>query len=213
MKLILIFIASILIGISSVFIYHITKTHPNEPVKNIIQNVVKPTFSIADAPSEAVKGTITQISGDVLYESRTATVPSGITSPVIVQQGESIQTKDTGSLNLEFPSEAKISIFPKTEIDFIQTLPVDFVVNIASGSAEITKTANVPVSIRTLHLLIRENSGDLSIGINTDKPIVNLNIIKGSITTAYNDLNLVSHIVNFKEGQKVIFNDSTRSFE
>lgn len=152
------------------------------------------------------------MSGDVYRQSRVATQESQIVSPIEIQQGEEIRTTQTGNLSVDFPNIAQIKLSPKTQIDFVQTLPADFVTLVSSGSAEFVKTGDAPVSIRSFHLLVRQDSGDLAISVDTDNSLVNLNILKGSITVAYNDLNLVSKVLTYGEGQKVTFNDLTRNF-
>ena len=46
--------------------------------------------------------------------------------------------------------------------------------------------------------------------LNDEKPIININITKGSATVAYNDLENITRTVNLTEGQKYIFNDENR---
>lgn len=218
MKLrIFLFIVFLLVGILAIIGYTLFRKSPGKPINNIIQTVTKPSFSIENAPSEAIKGTVTRMSGQVFWEARTATEAAEVNNLVNLQQGEQIQTGETGSMDIVFPNAIQIKAEPKTQIDFVQTLPVNFVASIASGSAEFKKVSTIPVTIRALHLLVKVNStqeaGDLSIGIDEEKGLVNLNIISGSITVAFNDLNLVSKEVNFTSGQRVTFNDLTRSFE
>jgi len=202
-----------LLAAASFTAYHIVTTHPSEPITNIIKNVTKPAFSIINAPSLSVIGSIKEMSGEVKWQSRIATQSSEIKNPITLQQGEEIETGETGSLTVEFPNEAVIRIMPKTQINFVQTLPVNFVTSVVNGGATFTKTANTPVSIRAMHLLIKQNSGDLSIGVDTENSLVNINILKGSVTIAYNDLNLISHVTNIDAGKRITFNDSSRKFE
>ncbi|HWA51857.1 MAG TPA: hypothetical protein VG895_02300 [Patescibacteria group bacterium] len=206
----ILFAAGILFGLSVVFIYKIITTHPAEPIGNIVQNIAKPDFDISKAPSQSIQGKILSMSGNIFWESRTATESSQISYPQILQQGESLQTGDNGNAQVEFPNEAEIIMDAKTEIDFIQTLPTEFVVNIASGSATFTKL-NDPLEIRAGHLLTKINSGQTKIGID-ETGNINLNIISGSITSAYNDQNLVSHEEDFNSPQRFTFDDLTRKF-
>jgi len=213
MKKILLFLLFFGIGILGVMGYKLVKKSPGKPIENILQTVTKPVFSVKDAPSEAVKGTILQMTGEVRWESREATEAAQITSPVIVQQGERIQTGENGNLSIEFPKASLISISPKTQIDFIQTLPINFVVDIASGSASFKKLTDYPVSMRALHLLVDQKSGEVSVGVDEENGVVNVNIISGAIMVAFNDVNLVSQVVGFEAPQRISFNDSSRSFE
>lgn len=212
-KYLVLFVVFFVIGFSAILGYRLVTTRTNEPITNIINNIAKPGFSIKDAPSDSVRGTIKEMSGDIGWVSRIATEAAKITSPQTLQQGEEIQTGETGTLVAEFPNESSIKILPKTQVDFVQTLPVDFVASIASGSATFTKLSDGPVSIRAMHLLIRQNSGEVNIGVDTDNSLVNINILSGSIRVAYNDLNLNSQVVDFSSGKRITFNDTTRRVE
>ncbi len=212
-KYFILFVTFLVIGFTSILGYRLITKRTSEPISNIINNIKKPGFSIEEAPSESIRGNIKEMSGDIGWGSRIATEAAKITNPRTLQQGEEIQTGETGSLTVEFPSEALIKILPKTQIDFIQTLPNDFVTSIASGSATFTKISIIPVSIRAMHLLIRQDDGEVSVTVDSDKPLVHVNVLSGSIRVAYNDLNLNSQVVDFSAGKSLIFNDTTRRVE
>ena len=215
MKHFFIFALFFLVGVLGIITYGILQKNPGKPVTSIIQTVAKPNFDIAVAPSESIRGSIKQMTGDVFWQSRTATessqIPFDFAQGHGLQQGEEIQTKENGNLTIEFPNVTNVVIAPKTQIDFVQTLPTEFVMSIASGSANFKKLSETPVGIRSYHLLVRQNSGEIGINVDTEKGFTNLNIISGSVTVAYNDLNLDSHVVDFQAGKKVSFNDGTRT--
>ncbi|CAN5281734.1 hypothetical protein BH10PAT1_BH10PAT1_6580 [soil metagenome] len=213
MKFVIVFIISTLIGVGGVFAYHHFTMHPNEPITNIVNTISQPEFKIENAPVGSVRGNILQMNGGIQWTSRTATEASELKTAIVLQQGESIQTEKNSNINIEFPNETLISVNPETQIDFIQTLPDNFVASIASGSANFKKTAVAPVSVRAMHLLTNLNDGEMYVEIDSDNSLVNINILSGSITVAYNDNNLESHVFNFVSGQKITFNDVTRSFE
>lgn len=211
MKFVGIFIIFFVLGLFGVVGYKILTTKPTKdgpivplPIKTAIND-----FSIELPPTDSIKGNIISSSGEIYWISRIATDEAKLTTKTL-QQGESIRTAKDGSLTIEFPTQAQIQVNNETQIDFAQTLPVSFLINIASGSANVKKLEK-PVSIRAMHLLIRQNSGELEIGVDSENALINLNIKSGSITTSYNDLNLVTHTNDFNVG-KVIFNNATRSF-
>ena len=213
MKYFVLFIIFLVIGFTSVLGYRLFTTRTSEPITNIINNITQPGFSVEEAPSQSIRGSIKEMSGEVNWVSRTATEGAKITSLQALQQGEEIQTGENGTFLAEFPNESTIRIQPKTQIDFVQTLPIDFVTSIASGSATFTKLSDIPVSIRAMHLLIRQNSGEISVGIDSDNSLVSVNVVSGSIRVAFNDLNLNSQVIDFSAGKKIIFNDTTRRIE
>ena len=194
--------------------YGIVKKSPGKPISNIIQTVTKPSYTIENAPSDSISGTITALNGNVDFQSRIATEAATISIPYpAIEQGEMLQTEENATTAVTFRDTAAIQIDPKTEIDFVQTLPINFVLSQASGSALIKKTGSVPISIRALHLLVKQNSGELGIGVDTDNGLVNLNIVTGSVTVAYNDTELVSHEFDLASGKRFTFNDLTRTFD
>jgi len=166
-------------------------------------------FSLDKAPSQSLVGTIISMSGEVKYESRMATESAEINSPVQVQQGESLETGEDGKLILTFEKAAEVDISSDTLVDVVQTLPADLVFSQNMGTAEYIKLADMPVSIRSYHLLI-ENDGDVTVSVDKIKPIVTVKINSGSATFAYNNIYNVSRVWKFDAGTTLTFNDGTR---
>jgi hypothetical protein len=166
-------------------------------------------FSLEKAPSESLTGSISSMSGDIEYESRTATEAAKINSPVTVQQGESLSTGVDGKLILTFNGAAEVDFSPNTSVGIIQTLPADVVFSQTSGVAEYKKLVNIPVTIRTLHLLT-ENDGDITVTLDDAAPFVTVSVNSGSATFAYNNINDVSRVLTVPSGKRLIFNDYTR---
>lgn len=213
MKFVVIFIITLIIGFSGVFTYHYLTYHPNKTIPDLVQSIQKQVFSIDNPPSESLKGEITEMTGNVEWEARTATQASELKIGTLIQQGEFVQTNETGNVSLQFGNAVNVKMDPKTEVNFVQTLPQSFVASIASGSAEFIKTSDSKVSVRSYHLLIRQNDGQMSVGVDTDNGLTNINLIDGSITVAFNDKELNSKVMNYSAPQRITFNDATRSFE
>lgn len=182
---------------------------PNVPPVSFSDLVKFSRFSLEKAPSQSLVGTITEMSGEVEYQSREATESAKINSPVAVQQGESLTTGTDGKLILTFEKGVEIGLSSETTLGVIQTLPADLVFSQSTGNVEYKKMGSIPVSIRCYHLLI-ENNGDVTISIDKEKPIVTVTINSGSATFAYNNISNVSRVINVGAGKKLIFNDDTR---
>lgn len=182
---------------------------PSLPAVSFSDLVKLSRFSLDKAPSQSLVGTIISMSGDVEYESRVATEAAKINSPVAVQQGESLVTGTDGKLILSFDKAAEVDMSGDTSVGIIQTLPADLVFSQSMGSAEYKKLADIPVSIRSFHLLI-ENNGDVIVSINKIKPIITVKINSGSATFAYNNIYNVSKVLIVNEGKTLTFNDGTR---
>ncbi len=209
MKDLWLFIVSILIG-GLMAVGYFRFIVDKSPIISPISQKTEPTFSIANPPKESITGKITSISGGVEWESRVATQPAQIAKPVPIRQGENLITKDDGNISLTFDNIGNIKLLPKTEVDFVQTLPVNFVVNQKSGTVVYIKEGTVPFSVRSLHLLTTI-TGEIKLVIDEQKPIITINVNKGSVTIAYNDLQNISHTQTIYEGKQFIFNDELRT--
>jgi hypothetical protein len=182
---------------------------PNLPSVSFSDLVKFSRFSLEKAPSQSLVGTITSMSGEVGHEGRLATESAKINSPVPIQQGESLSTGVDGSLILTFEKAVEINISSETSIGIIQTLPQNLVFSQTLGSAEYKKLTDIPVSVRSRHLLIK-NDGDVTVSINKLKPIVTVLVNSGSATFAYNNESNTSKVLEVKAGKTLIFNDDTR---
>lgn len=215
MKKIVLFFVPFLITIIAVVGYFkltqkiLTIGIPNLPSISFSDLVKFSRFSLEKAPAQSLVGTISSMSGDIEYESRTATGAARLTSPVTIQQGETLSTGMDGNLTLTFEKSAEINISSDSSVGIIQTLPADMVFSQSRGAVEYKKLANIPVTIRSYHLLI-ENRGDITVSIDKIYPIVTVNINSGSATFAYNNTNNISRVWNFDAGTTLTFNDDTR---
>ena len=215
MKKVILFIIPLLIVVAAIVGYFkltqkiSTIKIPSLPSVTINDLIKYSRFSLQKAPTESLVGTITSMSGDVEYEPRTATVSAKINSPVTVQQGESLATGADGKLVLSFDKNAEIDFSPDTSIDIIQTLPADLVFAQKTGTAEYRKLAEIPVTIRSLHLLI-ENGGDVLVSIDKVRPIITVTVKSGTIEAAYNNINNDTRLVTVASGKRLTFNNSTR---
>jgi hypothetical protein len=168
-----------------------------------------PTFSIEKAPSKSVQAQIISLSGDVNWQSRTATQPAAITSPIPVKQGEVVSTGDTGKAEVHLNDDS-FSLLPKTHLEFIQTLPQNFVLNQASGTVTYTHNSNVPLSVRSLHLLVQMEKGVAILSVDTDTHIITLDIQKGSAQVGFNDSSLFTTLQTVAKGEELIYDDDKR---
>lgn len=171
-------------------------------------------FSISHAPTDALIGNLATLSGQVLWESRTASTPSAITKVQPIQQGELLQTKDKGVFTLSFQNVLLATASAKGAINIIQTLPANMVLQQQDGkiSYEVLGT-KIPVSIRAIDLLINLTSGKSSIEVDNKKSQVTIDVLSGSITLAYTDTNNTSVVKKFSAGQEISFNNNTKTIK
>ncbi len=172
-----------------------------------------PAFSLANAPSQSLRGNITAYTGSVLWQSRTASQGARLTeSHKIIQQGESLETEDHALATISFPAAVQISMEANTKIDFIQTLLSQFLVAQHSGSARYDNTGPKGVSIRSLGLLVHLIGGSTVLSVNPDKGHITVTTAaSASATAAYNDTDNVSRIVPVPPSSTLLFDNDTRS--
>ncbi len=166
-------------------------------------------FSLKEAPENSLAGQAA-FSGSVSWQSRVATASSRLKKPVLIQQGESLLTGEKSTASINFPNAVKINIYPKTEIDIIQTLPENMVFVQASGSASFNNKGFSPVAIRSLALLTYENTGNVRITVNTNYDTVTVYVESGSAKIAFDDLSYTSHTFSLFKGDTYIFYSDTR---
>lgn len=210
----LFFLGGALVGFLLIYFFKFSFLYPKENKLKTIQpqTVVsnpEPLFSLDNAPSQSQVGKITSMVGSVEWESRTATQSSIISSPIPVQQGESLLTNDDGSVELLFDGTADIELSHNSRVDIVQTLPAAFVFQQKSGTIEYKKLGTIPVSIRVLHLLL-ENDGDIQVTLDPKKPLVTVKVVNGSITVAYNNISNVSKVLTIQKSKSLTFNDQNR---
>lgn len=168
------------------------------------------SFSLNNAPSKSLRGTIVSLFGDVGWQSRIATEPAQITKPMQIQQGEKIVVKEEGLAHVAFSRIVDIAIYPKTEIDFIQTLPSNILIEQNSGKSDYIKINNNSLSIRSLGLLIKIIQGEITVSVSENQPYITVDIKKGSITAGYNDLDYTTQTLSVSSHERLIFRTDTK---
>lgn len=167
-------------------------------------------FSLENPPSDSLTGEVTLISGKVGWISRVAATATLISSPIKLRQGESIAIYENGSANINWPAFGNISANSNTQLNFIQTLPENFVIQQTKGTATYNRTGVNPMSIIALDLLIDIKSGENTISINKDLSKITVNVKSGSLSVAFDDIENNTNVVSLKSGDEYIFNDNTR---
>ena len=215
LKYILLFLVLITI-ITATGIFFVSKTadKPNKSleVRPTVTPLVQGTsgFSLEEAPSQSLRGVITNFSGDVWYLGRSATESTKLASNGIkVQQGEKYTTGSNSNLSIDFKNAVSVKLDQESEVDIIQTIPFNIVFSQSKGKAQYKTNGKYPITVRTSYLLTQIN-GEAVIERDPDKPIVTVFIKSGDATTAYNDLNYKSTVVNISEGQMFTFDYGTR---
>lgn len=206
MKILLLFGSSVFLGLLLVVFYSILSKTPKQTAQTNPMQVVQ--FSLERAPSQSIAGTILAMDGSVFWQSRVATQPAILISPVSIQQGEKIETRKGGTISIEFPNVASIYVSEKSALSFEQTLPTSLVISQTEGTARYTKPAGAtPLAIRYKGLLIEATDGTIDIAVHEKEPMVSVTVNKGTATAAYNDRNNLSQLLTVGTGRRLFFND------
>lgn len=211
MKNITLFIICFLIGVGIMYGYSQTKTKTIPQIPVIEKQTPIPTFSIESPPSESLKGSIASRSGELLWESRVATQPSELKDTIQIQQGERLITKGKSSVTLHFDHVGSLVFSENADVSFIQTLPIDFVVQQNKGTVQYTINGNTPVSIRIRNALITKLSGVIQIAMKDEESIISISTIQGTAQIGFNNLDYVSQVFTLREGQVYEYNSDERT--
>lgn len=206
MKTLIFFISSLLLGIAIMFTF---KIGIRQTTKVISPNPKNFSFSLRNAPSETIKGKITSLTGDIGWQSRVATEPAKIKIPQDLQQGEGIVTEKNGKAVIQFGSYFASNLAANTSLEFIQTLPSQFVIKQNKGKAEYVKIDTTPLTIRSFGLLLNiDLDSDVVLTTNEKLGVVTAAVKKGTITASYYDSqNETTNILTINEGYQYVFDD------
>lgn len=211
MKYLSLFLLFLLIGVGIVFGYSFWKKEKATVVTPVSPKEER--FSIESPPKEARTGTVSTMSGQILWESRIATQPAEIRELKQVQQAETLETGKTGQAKVTFADASSVSLSPDSEIEFLQTLPVNFVFRQNKGEINYVKKGIIPLTVRSLHLLMAFSDGEYTLKTDRDTHKIELGIIDGSVKIAYNDINYNTQTLEVTKGQKYLFDDDSRTGE
>ena len=206
-----IFLLFILVGIVIYAGYFVWKKEGTEIKK--ITNIVVPQeklFSIDPPPKQALVGNVTSTTGQIFWQSRTATQSAQVKDLKIVQQAELLGTGKDSSASLVFKDAVSINASSESQIEFLQTLPINFVFRQNNGAIIYEKNGTIPLSIRSLHLTMSVSNGKISLTTDMEKHIITLDVLDGSVKLGYNDVDYNTQTQVVDKGQRYIFDDDKR---
>lgn len=217
MKRILIIIFCFSLGVVSAYFFILwqNKKEPAKIVSFLPEKItpVKTSFSLENAPAESLKATISSISGEILWQSRTATEPGALLSKdLLIQQGERLIASKSGSLTLNFDLAGELSLFPNTEIDIVQALPVNLVFKQIKGAVEYESQANT-FAVLINRLLISFSNAAVNVSVNDINGVITVKVNRGQVTAAYNDQNFLSQKITLSQNDTFIFDNEKRQGE
>lgn len=197
---------------SYVYVHQVRPATDHTTTSPVPETTPTPTptaFSVENAPSYSLRGTITEMNDGIWWVSRTATEASQLTSRIMVQQGDTLIASDSGNITVAFGDAAELKMEEDSAVDIVQTLPVDLVFGQRRGVAEdMSKTS--PVSVRSLRLLITQTDGVMRVQVDEDTHFITVEVESGDARAAYNDVDFVSQIVRIGERERFVFDSDGR---
>jgi len=170
-----------------------------------------PFFSVETPPSESLRGTISSRSGTLFWESRVATEPAKLTDSAPIEQGERLISKEKSNAVVVFNTVGTMKLSENTDVSFIQTLPIDFVVEQKEGIIQYEMNGTVPLSIRMRNALITKTSGTIQIEMKSGDSVIRVSTLKGTAQIGFNDSDYVSQVFTLREGQVYDYDSSERT--
>ena len=170
-------------------------------------------FSLEQAPSQSLPAAITLLKGEVNWQSRVATQSSLLTqTSQIIQQGELVSTGKDGQLSLNFEKNGIITLAAESSLNVIQTQPEHFVVEQPLGSITYQNTSSSPISVRSLHLLIEQQTGSMTVAVDEDG-VITATVAEGTVTAAFNDKNYNTQVVTLNKGEELTYDEATQTVD
>ncbi len=214
MKKILLGIIVFLLGTGAALVVFFAKNHSvPEPIITIAKkepNFEPTKFSLEKAPSDSIKGQITAMSGDIWRQTRTATEPAKLTEPDVIQQGEVLIASDEGKLTVNFNPAATISLFPDTQVEIIQTLPLNLVFNQTKGIGQYQVSGTNPVTIRSFNLIVNIDEGLININTDAETGVITLSLKTGAAKVGYNSPEFDSKVWRLEAGDVFEYDSNER---
>ena len=184
--------------------------YPKITIAPTKESIKTSRFSLTKAPLKSLKGQIIGHSGEIKYQSRTATESAKLVNfnhPV--QQGEDYFTGEEATLTLLFNDHCRLQMQENTELKIIQTLKKTTVFSQLNGQIQYQTLGEDPISVRTAYLLTELNGIGL-ITRDSENSLATVKIESGQATLAYNDLNYQSYTLILEAGDSYVFNYDTR---
>lgn len=167
-------------------------------------------FSLDQAPSDSIKGQITNLTGEIWWQSRTATEPAELKEAIEIQQGETLIASESGNLTIEFSPAATVSLFPETQIEIVQTMPLNLVFNQTKGVGQYQVFGSSPVTVRSLNLIVNLEDGLLVVDTDEETGQIILGLKTGKAKVAYNSPEFDSKVWELEPGDVFEYDSNER---
>lgn len=196
----LLFLLGCIIAIGISFVRN--SSHVEPVVITFVDDAYQQTkFSLEQAPLQSLRGTITDLSGDIWWESRVATEPSQLTEKSMqIQQGEVISASSSGTLSVSFGQAGSVSLQKQSTVEVIQTLPTNLVFTQPMGDVTYLSNSS-PISVRSLNMIVHIDNGTMTVHVDANTGDITVKTVSGSATIAYNSPTFISKVWHIDQGE------------
>ncbi len=181
------------------------------PVKTQTGQLPTESFSIANPPTESLKGLVSGMKGTIMWESRVATAPATISTLKEVSQGELLNTGKNGAISLVFSNLAAIEEKSNSSLSIVQTLPSNLVFSQSKGDIVYEKNGDSPLSVRVADGVLLVENGRFEVAVDEKKDQVTIDALQGSAKFGFEDENNVSQVFDIKAGKKFLFDGPSKT--
>ena len=209
MKMLLLLVIFFLFGlaISLSFLYWNRQVTDSQSVNSAITT----KFSLENAPSNSLRGTIATMSGTISWLSRTGSKPIKLIKPRTIQQGEALGTGADGKAVVTIQNDAALELSPNAHLALIQLLPQNFVFLQDKGSILYENSIKVPISVRNYDLLTVMTKGVMTVLVDATKKTVTVAVEKGTVQEGFEDTQNNSTVISVATGQTFVFDETTKT--
>jgi hypothetical protein len=209
MKSFILIFLFILIG-AAISLLYFTKIANNKIYTSINTSLspsIKPTseFNIDKAPPFSLKGRVISLDGKVDWLSRSASASSNLIISQVLQQGESVFTGDNSEVTIQF-DKVNIALNSNTQINIIQTLPVNILIEQVGGTADFSNYSSYPLTVRIKRFLIKMDEGKFISLVNEENNQIIVKPTEGLIQVAYVNINGITKTIKVSKGNLFQYN-------
>ena len=209
MKVFLLFLVFFFIGLAIMLSMHYLD--PQQLPIGYNKQGITTKFSLSNAPTESLKGTIATVSGNVSWVSRTESKPVRPKVAQTIQQGEELSTGSNGKTVLRIQNDSLLVLSSNTHVSIIQLLPQNFVFVQDKGSILYENSIQVPISVKSLDLVTLITKGIATVTVDPNVQTVAVAVKTGIVKEGYEDLQNTSNVVTVSAGQTFVFDETNRT--
>lgn len=163
-------------------------------------------------PSESLTGEFVEIVGKVTKEARGEDEFEEIGEGDGIFDGEKVATGKLSRTTIRFEDFGAVALGPSSEVTFVNTLPLSFLVLQSTGETEYQLSSKkYPLSVRSLNMLFTQDIGISTITTDAEDKTITVKLLKGTGNIALVDLDNETHVWKIEKGERALIDDVKRT--